>query len=437
MNKLLLISLSLVLSAGSYAQKAVYEHRTIMSDSVNSSQDESAAVLSADGKTLYFVRSFYSGNVGGVNGMQDIYFSRNLGDGKWTGAKNLGAPLNDEFHNAVCGVSQDGNRIYLNSIKIRQDKTDPGISVSDFQNGQWSQPRKISNFKFPEKGFFQVFVSYDEDTAIASFEGVDSKGLEDLYIMSKDPATGMFGDPRHLGDAINTSGFETSPVLSADGKTMYFSSNGLGGSGDADIFQSKRLDDSWMTWSAPENLGSRINTTGFDGSFSADSEGNAYYISGEGNSGLGDLYVISMIQPPPPPPPAPVVDTVPPPPPVVAAPPVPKRTDTLGQALFEFNSVIINPDSKASLNNVVTRLKQNESYRIQVEGHTDNKGSEKYNQRLSERRALAVKKFLIKNGISRNIIETRGFGELNPMADNSTEEGQALNRRVEVKYYMK
>lgn len=69
MNKLLLISLSLVLSAGSYAQKAIYASRTVMSDSVNSSQDESAAVMSSDGKTLYFVRSFYSGNVGGVNGM--------------------------------------------------------------------------------------------------------------------------------------------------------------------------------------------------------------------------------------------------------------------------------------------------------------------------------------------------------------------------------
>jgi outer membrane protein OmpA-like peptidoglycan-associated protein len=253
--------------------------------------------------------------------------------------------------------------------------------------------------------------------------------------MTKDPASGMFGNPKHLGDAINTTGFETSPVLSPDGKTMFFSSNGLGGSGDADIYQTKRLDETWLNWSAPENMGSRINTTGFDGSFSVDSEGNAYYISGEGNSGLGDLYVISMIQPPPPPPPAPVVDTVPPS--VVAAPPVPKRTDTLGQALFGFNSVVINPHSKVSLNNVVTRLKQNASYRIQVEGHTDNKGSEKYNQRLSERRAGAVMKFLVKNGIPQSIIEVRGFGELNPMADNSTDEGQSLNRRVEVKYYIK
>jgi len=407
-----------------------------MSDSVNSSQDESAAVMSADGKMLYYVRSFYSGNVGGVNGMQDIYFSKKTGEGTWSTAKNIGAPLNDEFHNAVCGVSQDGNRIYLNSIKIRQDKTDPGISVSDFQNGEWSQPRKISSYKFPEKGFFQVFVSYDENKAIASFEGLDSKGLEDLYIMSKDPVTGLFGEPKHLGDAINTMGFETSPVLSPDGKTLYFSSNGLGGSGDADIFQTKRLDDTWLNWSAPENLGSRINTTGFDGSFSVDSNGNAYYISGEGNSGLGDLYVISMIKPLPPPPAVPVVDTVSQPI-VNTPPPVPKRTDTLGQALFGFNSVIINPDSKASLNNVVKRLKQNTSYRIQVEGHTDSKGSEKYNQRLSERRALAVKKFLVKNGIPKGIIESRGFGELNPVVDNSTQEGQALNRRVEVKYFIK
>lgn len=445
MNKLILVSFFLGSGLFAFGQNARYDVRTVLSDSVNSKQDESAALLSADGKAIYFVRSFYSGNVGGSSGKQDIYYSNKKSDGSWSVAMNIGSPLNDEFHNAVCGVSLDGKRLYLNSTKIRQDKTIPGISLSNYQDGAWTMAKSVSTFKFPEKGFFQVFVSHGEDVAIVSFEGLDTKGLEDLYIMKKD-VNGNFSDPIHLGESINSTGFETSPILSPDGKTLYFSSNGLGGQGDGDIFKTTRLDDSWTNWSKPENLGQRINTNGFDGSFSVDPSGNAFYISGEGSSGPGDIFTISMNPPPPPPPPAPVevvkdsstlatgtgINNK-----AIQPPPAPKRIDTLGQALFEFNSIVINPDSKESLQNVVNRLKKNKMYKIQVEGHTDDKGSEQYNQRLSERRALSVKRFLLKRGIASAKIKSQGFGELNPVDDNTTEEGRAKNRRVEIKYFIK
>lgn len=431
------LSLALILTFGfaAFAQKARYESRTALSDSVNVVEDESAALLSPDGKTLYFVRSFYKDNVGGTAGNQDIYFSTRLADGLWTKALNMGAPLNDEFHNAVCGISRDGKKVYLNNIKVRQDKVLPGISVSTLTNEGWSRPVAISDYDFPEKGFFQVFVSPDEDVAIVSFEGPGTEGIEDLYFMKKN-AAGKFSNPVSLGDKVNSSGFETSPILSKDSKTLYFSSNGFGGQGDGDIYKSTRLDDTWTNWSAPENLGPRINTSGFDGSFNLDEEGNAYYISGEGASGPGNVYVISMIPPPPPPPPA-VVEKEPEPP-VVQAPPPPKPTsvEVFGQALFAFNSIVINPESKESLNWVAKKLKANKLYRIQVEGHTDDVGAEMYNQRLSERRAMSVKKYLIKKGIPASKIKTQGFGELNPIADNTSEEGRSKNRRVEVKYFL-
>lgn len=85
---------------------------------------------------------------------------------------------------------------------------------------------------------------------------------------------------------------------------------------------------------------------------------------------------------------------------------------------------------------VAERLRKNSSYRIQIEGHTDEKGPEVYNQKLSERRANSVKKYLVKNGVKGSKIKTQGFGELNPIADNSTEEGRSKNRRVEVKYFL-
>lgn len=416
-----------VISFTGRGQEAQFDRRIPLSDSVNSRDDESAAILSADGKTLYFVRSFHSGNAGGATGNQDIWFSERKSKSSWSAARNLGAPVNDLFHNAACGISRDGKRLYLNAIKIRSDKTVPGISVSENKDGKWSLPRAASNFNFPEKGFFQVFVSYDESVAIVSFEGPGSLGLEDLYIMKKDSA-GMFSGPVSLGSSLNTSGFETSPVLSVDGKYIYFSSNGRGGFGDGDIFRSTRLDDTWLNWSQPVNLGPKINTIGFDGSFSMDADSTGYFISGEGNSGTGDVYTISM-SPPPPPPPAPL------PPPVVKEKPA--RVDTFSLAMFESNSFEIRKSSKSDLNKVVKVLKDNTLFWIMVECYTDSVGSEAYNIRLSEKRAESVKSYLIEKGIPPGSIKTQGFGESNPVADNGTEDGRAKNRRVELKYFIR
>lgn len=503
-----LLSLVLFSTAGR-AQNARFSVRAPLADSVNSPQDESALIMSPDGRRMYFVRSFYPGNVGGVKGKQDIYVSNKIGPGIWSKARNMGPPLNDEFHNAVCGVSTDGRRLYLNSIKVRHNKTVPAIAVSKYEDGYWSIPVSLSSYSFPPKGFFQAFVSADETVAIVSFEGKKTRGLEDLYVMKRGE-DGKYGDPLHMGNVLNTAGFETSPVLSKDGKTLYFSSNGRGGVGDADIFKSTRLDDSWTNWSAPESMGARVNTPGFDGSFFVDDDGVAFYVSGEGASDPGDIYSVDLTLPPPPDPAVEAArlkaeaeqkareeaqkaaaekaaadkaaaERVAASQPAsqnavagnqepagekaipaaqgggraAAVTPAPgkeksgsehagrrgtdasyERTDTLSQALFAFNSVVINPESKQSLRMVLKRLKGNRQYRVQVEGHTDDKGAEAYNQRLSERRAASVKKFLVRNGIPGANVRTQGFGELNPVADNSEPEGRARNRRVEVKYYL-
>lgn len=435
MNRFTIAVLLFVVSLNSFAQKAVFENRVVLSDSVNSRDDESAAILSADGKTLFFVRSFHAGNVGGATGNQDIWYSTRKSKDSWSAARNIGAPLNDKFHNAACGISKDGNRIYLNAIKVRSDKTVPGISVSEKKDGKWSDPKPVSTYPFPEKGFFQVFVSFDETVAIVSFEGPASMGLEDLYLVKKD-ASGNFAEPVSLGDKLNTQGFETSPVLSPDGKTLYFSSNGRGGQGDGDIFRTTRLDDSWLNWSVPQNLGSKINTSGFDGSFSMDSDSIGFYISGEGNSGSGDIFAINLVPPPPPPPVVVIKDTIPPPPPPVVVKEEPARVDTFSQALFEFNSVVIRDDSKEGLNTVVSRLNKNKLYKVQVEGHTDNVGPEAYNQKLSEKRANSVRQYLLAQGIPAKNIKVQGFGELNPIATNDSDEGRSQNRRVEIKYFI-
>ncbi len=103
-------------------------------------------------------------------------------------------------------------------------------------------------------------------------------------------------------------------------------------------------------------------------------------------------------------------------------------------ALFEFDKSDIHEQGKAELHELDEYIKSKgiKVVDINVIGHTDSLGSEEYNQGLSERRANAVKAYMVSEGIDAGIIDATGEGELNPVADNSTSEGQALNRRVDI-----
>lgn len=103
-------------------------------------------------------------------------------------------------------------------------------------------------------------------------------------------------------------------------------------------------------------------------------------------------------------------------------------------ALFDFDKAILKEQGKAELRNLgeYIRGKGITVVDIDVIGHTDSMGSEEYNQGLSERRAMAVKEFLVANGVSADIIDVSGMGETQPVATNDTEEGRAKNRRVEI-----
>lgn len=99
---------------------------------------------------------------------------------------------------------------------------------------------------------------------------------------------------------------------------------------------------------------------------------------------------------------------------------------------FDTGKAIIKPDSKPIIDQVIKMLKDNPSLSIRVEGHTDNTGDEKGNQTLSDMRADAVKNELVTAGVEATRLEAKGFGRTKPIADNSTEEGRAKNRRVEI-----
>lgn len=112
---------------------------------------------------------------------------------------------------------------------------------------------------------------------------------------------------------------------------------------------------------------------------------------------------------------------------------LPGDTIVLQGVTFEFDSAILTPNARTILNRVVGALTDAPQIRVEVAGHTDARGADVYNLELSDQRAQSVVDYLTAKGIAADRLEARGYGESNPVADNQTDEGRELNRRVELK----
>jgi outer membrane protein OmpA-like peptidoglycan-associated protein len=104
----------------------------------------------------------------------------------------------------------------------------------------------------------------------------------------------------------------------------------------------------------------------------------------------------------------------------------------LPDILFDFNRATLRPQAREVLSKIAGIMLVARGYQLKVEGHTDNIGSDDYNQKLSEKRAQAVRDYLASSGLSADIITAQGFGESQPIASNTKPAGRQKNRRVEI-----
>jgi OOP family OmpA-OmpF porin len=130
--------------------------------------------------------------------------------------------------------------------------------------------------------------------------------------------------------------------------------------------------------------------------------------------------------------PAPRVAPAPAPAPRPAPQTAASKVTYAADAFFDFDKAVLKPEGKAKLDDLVSKIKDINLEVIIAVGHTDSVGTVSYNQRLSVRRAEAVKAYLVSRGIERNRVYTEGKGESQPVADNRTAAGRAKNRRVEI-----
>jgi OmpA-OmpF porin, OOP family len=405
---------------------------------VNSSAEETYPLVAPD-KSMFFVRSFDSRNVGGKFTGHDIWQAKGSeSPASFSAPSNSIGSLNNQGNNAVVGISTDGNRLFLmNSYEVENSKK-IGISFSDRTENGWEAPKSLDIPTLSFKGtFYGVNVSGDGNSLFLAMDGEGSAGKEDLYVIYKEGS--MWKGPARLV-GVNTVDREIAPFYDSDRQLLFFASNRPGGAGDLDIYMSARQGDSWTNWSTAQVLPASVNTENFDGYFSVNKNGDAYFARNK-KGGLSDVFYtkMSVVAEEPTPEPEPVLVREPEPvvveePPVVVEKPAPVIPAEVFVVHFAFEGV--SPNEKEVLNTVAKALNDNKAINVKLVGHTDNIGTLAINMSYSKRRAEAVKSKLVGMGVSSSRISTDWKAFNVPTQTNDTPEGRAANRRTEISFVL-
>jgi OmpA-OmpF porin, OOP family len=264
---------------------------------VNSEYNELNPVIAPDGRTLYFGRKNHPQNKFGVEGSeqyagsQDIWYSENI-NGAWSTARRMSDVLNRDQYNTILSITPDGNTILLKGSYVNGQYETRGFSLSQRTANGWSIPKKleIPRYERMSAGLNEYgFLSADGRTLLMAFSTKKKSNIDDLWASFMDE-DGNWSEPMNLGDDVNSDFSETTPFLAPDGKTLYFSSDREGGLGSNDIYVCKRLDESWINWSKPTNMGDAVNTDGYDAYYNVSAQGDfAYFIGSKNSYGKKDI----------------------------------------------------------------------------------------------------------------------------------------------------
>ncbi len=282
----LLLFLPFISQSQESSEKEEYE-LVGLGKKVNTRFHESAPIISSDGKTLYFFVANHPQNYLGKSGSQDIWYSERDSTGEWGEAIHMSSPLNKHRFNQVFNVLNDGNTLLIRGGNAKDSE---GFSVTHRTKNGWSKPEelKVKDYAKMKKGIYSGgCMSLDGKVLILYFSEKEKGRYSDLYVSFLQP-DGDYSRPKLIAQ-LNTHMDEFGPFLAPDGKTLYFASNRSGGLGGMDIWVTKRLDNTFQKWSAPQNMGEPVNTTGFDSYYSVDASGkDAFttraYMSADGGS---------------------------------------------------------------------------------------------------------------------------------------------------------
>lgn len=367
-----------------------------LNSNINTKYQETSAAFSPDEKLIYFVS-----NKPGGHGGKDIYVSRQTALGDWGKAENLGPPVNTDMDEDAVFMHPDGKTLYFCS---NGHKTMGGFDIfkTILENGKWSEPLNI-------------------------------------------------------GYPINTPDNDVSYVLSASGKHGYYASAREGSFGERDIFMISFLEDTVKKAEPQLTLLSGIvtdETTGLPieaqvevidnvlnlsvAKFMSNKETGKYLVSlpSGKNYGIvvrseGRLFHSENIDIPLAKGYAEITKPI-----RLLKPEVGKKI-ILNNIFYDFDKANLRMESMSELTRVLEVLNEMPALKIEVSSHTDSRGSDDYNLKLSQSRAQSVVDYLISKGISQSRVSAKGYGKAQPVATNETEEGRQQNRRTEFRILSK
>lgn len=431
-----------------------------MSPPFNTTDDnQGGCTISIDNKVLYFAMMR---NEGGAQPNCDIYMSKNEGD-YWTDIQKIGANVNHPIYwDSQPTLSADGNSLYFASDRPGgYGGVDLYVTRKDPKTGVWGVPQNLGpkiNTRGDEK---TPFIHSDSETLYFS-SGPNSKlggghygfGGMDIFYVRKDEK-GEWMEPENIGYPINTEADDVGFIVSTDSKTGYFFSYDEGkmrgkGIGKYDLYsfelykEARPQETTFISGELKDKAGNKIegakveltNTVTKEKTLAVVDSTTGTFMVAVNLKKKDDVLltvkkddyafsskIVSVKEA------------------SFAKQPEPVKIEVneakagssfvINNIYYNTNSADLKSESFIVLEAFAEYLKENPSINIEIQGHTDNVGSAKDNEALSANRAFTVKAFLEEKGVVGKRISAKGYGASKPIADNSSEEGKAKNRRTE------
>ncbi|GAB3233511.1 OmpA family protein [Algoriphagus aestuariicola] len=373
-----------------YKVNGAWERPTNMGAKVNSRSWDSQPSLSADGRILFF-----SSNRRGGFGGNDIWYSVRQNDGSWSDAKNLGDVVNtpkDEispfmfFNNEILFFASDGHFGFGGM----------DIFLSRVKNGEFQKPENLGLPINDQLEQVALFITAKKDyayyTELSSEEDENDRSL--LYRFK-------FPEEIYLGENLTVT--EGKVFNAKTGQPVDATLSLVSLTNDSTLYQFQsdgKTGEFMMLY--PENAvsGLYVEKKGF--------LPKIYNVERDKIQNVKDLKV-------------------------ELTPVGPGEEFVFENVFFEFDKYDLKPESKSSLTRLLKFLLENPNVNILITGHTDNVGSEAYNQTLSLQRATSVQSFLVAAGLHPGRVMVEGKGDKEPMVPNTSPKNQALNRRITIK----
>ncbi len=251
---------------------------------INTEEAEYLPCFTADGQFMLYTSRHV--------GQEDFFKSQKI-NGEWIKGVNMGEPINTMDNEGAQTISADGTFLVYTVCNRNGDFGSCDLYFSEMINDKWTTPYNI-DAPINTRGWeSQPSLSADGRTLYYTSNRAGGKGKKDIWVTYR-LKNGKWMKPRNLGEEINTNGNEESPFIHADGQTLYFRSDMHAGMGGTDLFMSTRQADG--SWSKPKNLGYPINTKADEGSLVVSLDGKTGYFASDraDSKGATDIYSFNM-----------------------------------------------------------------------------------------------------------------------------------------------